>query len=240
MARKAMLFDLDGTLLPTDIDEFIKIYLKEVGKFVGPHFPAEEVLRHLLHGTKAMIENYEAEKTNAQVFEEAFLAVSGWEKERIWPLFDRFYEEVFPRLSVHVQPSLLARKILQEAVDQGYDLVIATNPLFPAQAIRERMRWAGVDDFSYRWVTVYEEAHFCKPHLTYYREICDRLDLPPENCLMIGNDMQEDMVAGQLGMRTYWVTDFAIDRGDPIYPVSAQGTLKELLAALKKGEGIFA
>ena len=52
------------------------------------------------------------------------------------------------------------------------------------------------------------------------------LDLEPENCLMIGNDVQEDLVAGQLGMKTFLVTDYLINRTGEEPRCDWQGTLK--------------
>ncbi len=56
---------------------------------------------------------------------------------------------------------------------------------------------------------------------------------------MIGNDLQEDMVAQKIGMKTYLVTDCLLDRGEPSYKPDEQGTLSELLQAVRRGTGIF-
>ena len=70
-------------------------------------------------------------------------------------------------------------------------------------------------------------------------EQSDRVGLKPEECVMIGNDMQEDMVASTLGLSTFLVTDFRIDRGHPAYSVDQQGSLSDLLRAIRNGEGVF-
>lgn len=239
MAQKYLLFDLDGTLLPVDTDQFIQAYMKKVAQFVGDIFPPEQMVRYIWQGTEAMIRNTDPQKSNEQVFTEHFLQVSGLKKEEIWPVFDQFYREVFPGLVDHVQPTPHAREIITAAHHRGYQTVIATNPLFPQEAVLERMKWAGVDDLPHVLVTTYENSHFCKPQPGYYQEICARLQVDPEHCIMIGNDMQEDMIASAIGMQTYWVTDFAIDRGKPVYPVTARGTLEQLSVELKEGKGLF-
>jgi len=55
--------------------------------------------------------------------------------------------------------------------------------------------------------------HFCKPNLEYFEEVLSFIDRKPEECLMVGNDVEEDLAAGALGMKTYLVEDFILDRG---------------------------
>ncbi|MFW5991589.1 MAG: HAD family hydrolase [Halanaerobiaceae bacterium] len=70
--------------------------------------------------------------------------------------------------------------------------------------------------------------HYCKPHPGYYREILHKLSLTPEECIMVGNDVQEDMVAGDLGFKTYLVTDYLINRNQNSTNCDWQGSLEEL------------
>ena len=68
------------------------------------------------------------------------------------------------------------------------------------RAVRERMRWAGVDDFPYALVTAIEKCHFAKPHPEYFAEVLARLDKRPDEALVVGNDWEADMVpAARLG-----------------------------------------
>ena len=57
-----------------------------------------------------------------------------------------------------------------------------------------------------------ERMHFCKPNPAYYQEILELLGAKAEECLMIGNDVEEDMVAATLGIKTRLVTDLLISR----------------------------
>jgi len=236
---RACLFDLDGTLLPLDTDRFIEVYLRELAPYVAHVIPPDQLIPSIWRATRAMIEDEDPEKTNEEVFRHHFLSLTGLKKESIWPLFEQFYRERFPRLKKHVQPTDLARQVVQAALDRGCRVVVATNPVFPRVAIQERMRWAGVDDLPFEWVTYQEETRYCKPRIEYYRDIVDRVGLKPEECVMIGNDMQEDMAASTLGLSTFLVTDFRIDRGHPAYSVDQQGSLSDLLRAIRNGEGVF-
>jgi FMN phosphatase YigB (HAD superfamily) len=116
---------------------------------------------------------------------------------------------------------------------------VATNPVFPRRAIWERLRWVGVDDLPLAHVTVYEETCFCKPHPRYYLEVAKRLGVKPEECVMIGNDMQEDMVASTVGMKTFFLKEYRIDRGRPSFTVDQEGSLADLLESIRKNTGIF-
>lgn len=225
---KVILFDLDGTLLPLDMDDFVPRYFEAV----APHFShldePKKFIKQLMKSTMDMINNTGC-GTNEEVFMESFLPAIGQEKEIVYPLFDKFYAEEFPKLKKYAGYSELSTCIVNRLLEKNYRLVLATNPVFPRLATEHRMSWAGVDKYPWELVTTYEDCRSCKPNPAYYREISARLSVEPKDCLMVGNDAQEDLVAGTLGMKTYLVTDYLIDRGEPSYPFDFQGTLAELL-----------
>ncbi|GAE35481.1 HAD family hydrolase [Halalkalibacter akibai] len=237
--KKVILFDLDGTLLPMDTDQFVQTYIKELALRVAHIMDPKLFVQALWGGTEAMIKNTDPERTNEKVFEETFLRLAAIEKEKIWPTLDQFYETVFPTFSYLSSPSAVAKQVVEEAIKQGYNVAVATNPVFPKAAITHRLKWAGIDDIPFELVTVYEEASFTKPHKQYYQEILQKLEVEPNDCIMIGNDKQEDMVAGSLGMRTFLVDGYVIDRGEVSYQIDDHGTLEELLEKLKNRVGIF-
>ena len=90
--------------------------------------------------------------------------------------------------------------------------MVATNPMFPRKAIHRRIEWAGLDlnDFSY--ITSYEDNHYCKPQLHYYKEILEVIGKQPEQCMMVGNDVQEDLVSLKLGLKTFLIRNHIIHR----------------------------
>lgn len=239
MAR-VILFDLDGTLLPVDthhfVEESLKIMAQELADFIEP----EQFLQAIWVSIQQVVANLDPHRTNEQVFKDSFIRLTGLHHPLFWRAVERFYADVFPTLQFLCQPTDLARKITEEALSQGYRLVVATNPLYPAPAIWMRMQWAGVAHVPFEWVTTYENSCFAKPNLEYYEEICSILKVKPEECLMVGNDMQEDMVVTQLGMTTYLVVDWLIDRGQPCYKVDERGSLAQLYDLLRKKQGIFA
>ncbi len=236
---KAILFDLDGTLLPVDTDQFVEHYMMAIVPYIKDYIDPNKFLKILWDSTHEMMKNTDGNLTNEEVFTKHFLAKTGFNKEDIWPVFDRFYEEHFPSLVRHTKPTELAKEIIHTAKNQDRKIVIATNPVFPKTAIYERLNWLGLVEFPFDMVTVYEESHFCKPHSHYFNEILDHLGMKAEDTIMVGNDIQEDMVASKLGMETFLVTDYVINRGEPTYQISQEGTLSELKEQINSKVGIF-
>lgn len=223
---KAVFFDLDGTLLPLDLEIFVHRYFKALAPFFAHKVEPQKFVKELMLATEAMINNT-GNISNEEAFMQKFLPAIGQEKEEMYPLFEKFYEGEFPKLKEYAGHSELAEKIVGQAVAQGYRVVLATNPIFPEMATRHRMEWAGISHLAWDLVTTYENSRFCKPNPKYFQEICAKLSLTPEECLMVGNDVQEDLVAGTLGIQTFLVTDCLIDRGSPKYTPDYQGTLEE-------------
>lgn len=234
---KTILFDLDGTLLPIHTDQFIGGYVKAVGRYLSDLIAPEQLATQLWEATKQVIQSPDLSKTNAQVFGEHFFPAVGRSEAELTPHFDRFYAEEFPKLGAGL-PGLpgLGRQVVQAALDQGLEIVVATNPLFPMAAIRERLRWIGAEQFPWRLITAYEEMHAAKPNPAYFAEILQLIGRRPEECLMVGNDVDEDGAAQKVGIQTFFITDHLINRNDRPLPEGRHGTLAEFLAFVEKGQ----
>lgn len=225
-----LLFDLDGTLLPLDLDVFMKGYFHALLPTVAHLLEVEKAPVQILGATETMIQNEDPNLTNEDAFKAAFFSQVEVRESDIWPVFESFYREAFADLRNLSQPSPISREICRTALDKGYQIVLATNPIFPETAIRHRMDWAGIGDLPFALVTTMEDFHFCKPSPKYFVEILDRLGVTPFECMMFGNDVQEDGVSGKLGMETYLVTDYLIDRGVGHLEFSHRGSLTDALA----------
>ncbi|HEY8391476.1 MAG TPA: HAD family hydrolase [Capillibacterium sp.] len=209
---KHLLFDLDGTLLPIDLDFFFEHYLTALSaKFTGVIAEAE-FKEKLLASTMLMVKNEDPALTNEEVFWRDFPARVGFSRSFLEPVFLDFYQHEYRLLGQNLPPAGPVRTLLSAAFRQGYNVTIATNPIFPLYALKERLAWIDCHEFPYRFITSMEQMHFCKPSLGYYRELLDLLGAKAEECLMIGNDMEEDMVAAFLGLKTCLVTDRLIKR----------------------------
>jgi len=226
---KAILFDLDGTLLDSNMQTFLPAYLAALSARVAAAgiAPAEQFVPHLLAATQAMVAN-DGRATNAEVFARAFFPFAGRSREELEPIFAAFYAEDFPRLRVLTRPIPDAQRVVEAAFAAGYDVVIATNPLFPATAVHQRLVWAGIADLPYKLVTTYENSFYAKPNPDYWAAICRYLGHPAATCLVVG-DEHMDMIAAHAGCPTYLVpgpaTALQPDTPEPTY----RGTLSELM-----------
>lgn len=235
MSLKAILFDLDGTLLPMEQEHFVNAYFGGLGARLAPHgYDPQALVKAIWQGTAAMVKN-DGKKTNEEVFWEAFVAIFGERVRADIPLFDAFYREDFAGC---VQRSCgfdsRARAVVDLVKQKGWQAVLATNPLFPSIATELRMRHAGLCPSDFALYTTYENARYCKPNLHYYRDILAQLSLSPEECLMVGNDVGEDMVVEEMGMRVFLLTDCLINKGNADISRYPQGDFDALLAFLEE------
>jgi FMN phosphatase YigB (HAD superfamily) len=211
----AVLFDLDGTLLDNDMSVFLEHYFDKLTGWVSNLVPADEFMDCLMRGTQAMLAN-DGLETNEEVFAQVFYPLVGLPREELEPVFLEFYAAEFPSLREHTRRKPEAQAVVQAAFDLGCDVVVATNPLFPAAAVEQRLRWAGVADFPYNLVTSYENSRAAKPNLVYFEQILATLGRQPSEALVVG-DEDMDMVAAKLGCHTYLVpgSRTQLDPGTP-------------------------
>ncbi|ACL70554.1 Haloacid dehalogenase domain protein hydrolase [Halothermothrix orenii H 168] len=194
----------------------------------------EEFIKILMKSTEDMINN-DGQKVNRVVFEESFFKLLEVNNpEEIMARFDKFYRERFPYLGEGLEVDNTSCKIIEMLKKKGYGLVLATNPVFPPEAIRERLSWSGLKADDFDFITHYNNMHYCKPNLKYYKEILKNIGATPSRCYMVGNDVEEDMVAGRLGIKTYLIKDNLIERGNSTIPEPDwQGSLAGLFEYLK-------
>lgn len=215
-----VLFDLDGTLLPMNTDEFTETYMKSLAaKMQELGYDAKRVIDGLWLGVKAMTEN-DGYITNEECFWKVFEAYMCPEEKKMQPRqrlkFERaltkFYNTDFAVARFNTRPTAIAKECIDVLKDKGYQIVIATNPIFPAVATLQRLSWAGIDEDDYILVTTYENSCFTKPNLSYYRRLLQTIDKDPEDCLMVGNDVHEDMCAFKLGMDVFLLDECLINK----------------------------
>jgi HAD superfamily hydrolase (TIGR01549 family) len=204
----SILFDLDDTLIDNPMDAFIPAYfsalMKKVAALVQPH----KFIDQLRKSTRAMVKNTNPALTNEQVFAADFFSKLGVPREPLMLLFDDFYAREYRDLRAYVQSIDGAEGVVARAFERNRRVVIATNPLFPRTAIVQRIEWGKLDRFDYALVTDYETMHATKPNPAYYREIAARLGVKPSECVMVGNDVGNDISpARKVGMKTFWITD---------------------------------
>ena len=224
----ALLFDLDGTMLNVDIDRFIQYYFAEIINAADKHgLPGQELVSRIIASTEVMISTKDPAQTNENAFWADLQKYWKYDYHKTYNFFQLFYDQYFPALQKHCLRYPLAEKIMEKAFSKGAKVAMATNSVFPLPAIKMRLEWAGIDSFPYELITSYEIMHYCKPHVQYYEEIAQALQVDPRKCLMIGNDTGEDLIASQAGMKTFLVEDLIIDRGMDFAP-DWRGSLADL------------
>lgn len=205
-----ILFDLDGTLLPINTEEFTKRYFGALSIKLRDYFTADEIGKAIWSSTNAMIQNLDANKTNQDVFFEVFSKQVKPDIETLLPIFDDFYENEFIELQKGIDAEEAMIKSVKILKEKGYDLIIATNPLFPRVAVEERIKWAGLDQDDFSFITSYEIMHYCKPQIEFYEEVLEKTNKKPSQSVMVGNDVKEDMIIKGLGVETYLIEDHII------------------------------
>lgn len=234
---KAVLFDLDGTLLPQDQDVFVKTYFGLLAKKLAPHgYDPECLIKAIWHGTGAMIANG-GQKTNEEVFWDDFCAVFGERARQDMPLFEEFYENEFDGVQSVCGRNPLAAETVAELKVMGYRLVLATNPIFPSIATEKRIRWAGLEPSDFELYTTYENCVCSKPNPQYYVNIMQQLGLKPEECLMVGNDVSDDTAAERAGATVFLLTDCLINKDGRDISAYPQGDFNALMQYVKAIRG---
>lgn len=235
---EALLIDLDGTLLDLDIEKFIPAYLEALSKQFIVHLSRDDFIRHLFEATRIMVEDNDPDKKNETIFYKEFCKRIGKNQKQIQPIVDDFYRNVFPSLQCWGKVHPHARAVVEYAREKSLILVLATNPIFPAAAILQRLSWSGFSPDDFDLVTTMENMHFCKPNPSYFTEITRIIKCPPEKCLMAGNDTLEDLSASKAGLDTFLVEDLLLHRTDK-EPVSTyRGKLKDLAVLIKSLEPV--
>ena len=225
-----ILFDLDGTLLPMDQDAFLKAYLGGLAKKAAPHgYDPEKLVKYVWAGTGAMVNN-DGSRINEEVFWDTFSALCGRDTRQDKAIFDDFYHNEFQQLQQVCGFDPRAGEAIRQIKAMGYRVALATNPLFPSIATYSRARWAGLNTADFDLITTYENSCHCKPNPDYYRDVMNALGVKPEECVMVGNDVSEDMVAEKLGIRVFLLTDCLINKYNADISAYPQGSFPELMA----------
>ena len=234
MSIQAVLFDLDGTLLPMDQELFIKAYFGGLTRHLAPHgYDPQALMGSIWEGTRAMVKNNGA-VTNEQRFWDSFAQAFGPQVRNDEPLFRKFYETDFQKEQQVCGYAPEAAQTVRWLKEKGLRVILATNPIFPAIATESRIRWAGLQPEDFELVTTYENSSHCKPNPDYYRDILAQTGLDPAGCIMVGNDVGEDMVAESLGMKVFLLTDCLINSAGADTARYPQGSFPELRKFLEE------
>lgn len=234
---KTVMFDLDGTLLPFEQEDFIKLYFGGLCRKLAPYgYDPDSVVKYVWKGTKAMTEN-DGSRSNEEAFWEVFRAAFPG-KPDAQEFCDDFYTKEFDGVKACLKYVPDHRSMIERLKSAGFEIVLATNPLFPRCAVATRLAWVNLREEDFAYITDYSNSHFCKPNPKYFSELIGKLGRAPEECAMIGNSVSEDVLpAKSLGMEYFLVSEFLENPSGEDISELRSGTLaaaEEYIMSLKR------
>ena len=234
MAITTVMFDLDGTLLPMDLDEYLGYYFKLlIQKLVPYGYDPQKLVASIHCAVEAMVQN-NGSRTNEEAFWESHNRVMGEDAESSRPLLEEFYRKEFQQVKDVCGFLPEAKTVVGFCREKGLRVILATSPLYPRIATESRIRWAGLQPEDFDFITTYEDSHHCKPNPDYYREILRKLGLKAEECLMVGNDVREDMIARDVGLDVFLLPKDLINKDHKDISQYPNGTIADLMAYINK------
>lgn len=205
-----LLIDLDDTLLSNDIDSFQKVYFKLLSQALLPWVSPENMMEAMMAAINGMLEKKTPALTMEEQFDQVFYPRLGISKAELTETINKFYAETFPQLRTLTSPRSEAVNLINTAFQRGWDVVIATNPVFPKTAVLQRLEWAQLppSEYPFKIITSFETAHYCKPNPAYYAEILGNLVWPQNPVVMVGNSLEDDILPAEIfGLPTFWLND---------------------------------
>lgn len=231
---RAVMFDLDGTLLPMDQEKFIKCYFGTLAmKMAEKGIDPQKITKAIMVGTEAMILN-DGKVTNEECFWQVFEKEMGMNPKELEDDFNEFYINDFIKAKQACGFNPHSKEVVEIFKEKGYRLICATNPLFPEIATFQRIQWAGLEVKDFEWITTFEKCKYCKPNIEYYQEILNHCNLSADEVIMIGNDIQEDMVVRKLNIKANLITDNLINKNNDEIEAEFVGTMKDFKEYIKQ------
>lgn len=232
--KKLIMTDLDCTLLPMNQDAYIELYVKEIAKLFYEHGYDGKLIAQATMKSSYMMAKNNGSKTNEEAFELAFKSLIKENAQEAIDIFPQVYGDRYEIIKQVTKPNPYALEIVKLMKEHAQHIVVATQPMFPIEAVRRRLSWVGLRDFMFDYVTTYDNSSFCKPNPLYYKEIMDKFSATPENTVMIGNDITEDILpCHKLGVETFLVEDGLINSIDYDISTLKKGSYKQLVEYLK-------
>lgn len=234
---KAIFFDLDGTLIDVDMNLFVPGYLRRLTGRMSAQAKPSHATRAMHSAVAAMFANTDREKTLETILLETLYAELAVTPQQYADSLEHFYLHDLDELQPMVNGYECSARLVDASLARGWQVVLATNPIFPRKVVDARVNWGKLEIDSFHHVTAYETAHFCKPSPAFFTELLDCLQLEAKHCLMVGNDTLHDLAASQVGMQTCLLTPWLIRRPGCRFRPDWQGRHEELLALIDPGAG---
>ena len=230
---KAILFDLDGTLVENDMRKFIAAYFQSLGPKIAAFCPNGDYEKAIYSATRPLFKKQRTPVPLIDIFYRELSVFTGLPVKELDSIFQSYYKNDYPKIKV-VKPISGALECVKLASELAEKLVVATVPIFPVNAIKARLRQGKITGIKFDLITGVEVMHSSKPHPYYFQEILEKINCLPQECLMIGNDHSDDMAAKAVGIDTYLVTLYQMNRGKSRFTPDHTGTLDDLNRFLRE------
>src|SRR6266487_1911796 len=119
-----LLFDLDDTLIDTNLETFVPAYFQALGQHMGKRVAPERMLRALISGTNLMNESDDPTHTLEEIFDSRFYEKLEIPKEELVEVIDEFYDTIFPTLATHTKKREEAASLIEWASSRGFRIAI--------------------------------------------------------------------------------------------------------------------
>lgn len=207
MTITTVLFDMDSTLNSIDEIEFSQKYFKMLHERFFSEFELQYFYDSLTDITIDVMNSRSPRELAVKTFMKEMSKRYKKPQKKLYDDFKDFYATDYNQLEEFVRPAEGAQEAVQTCFDKGYNVVIATTPVFTEAAIMKRLTWSGMGAFTFKLVTHAENMHFSKPLKEYYTEISKKIKKKPSECIMVGNELLGDVYGpDRAGMKTFHVT----------------------------------
>lgn len=208
--RSCYFFDMDSTLLEMNQDLFIDKYFKLIQtEIINNGYDLKEFMELFNKAVYCILKN-DGKCTNEELFWN--IMKTKYDYNKLNDLFNNFYNGSYLTLEGIVKKTNNPKEIISKLKNKGFRLVVATAPIFPRFAIETRLKWAGLNPSDFDIITDYSYSHYSKPKREYYNEILNTLNLKPEDCFMVGNDLDDDFIDLPEGFQKILITDNMLNR----------------------------
>lgn len=210
---KAVVFDMDDTLLSINLSAFIAVFARDEAALLADISRKSPLSMFATFGAALYALNNgerEDDDTNQVFFQKQI------ERRCGIPLSDpliadvlSYYErEILPGKNdgiINARPREGAREAIEAVASRGLRCALLTNPSFTRDCIECRMGWGDMLDMPFELVTTMENSTRCKPSANYYLDSIAKMGLAPHEVLMVGNDPRRDFPSPDCGIQTAYV-----------------------------------